>query len=115
MPAPRDIDAFLGLADTTRRQILRLLCGGPLGVLELTNQLPVRQPTVSAHLAVLKKAGLVQMKVAGRRRIYALHAEGVRRVRQFVEMLGSVPATSAPPVAPQPASSPPKDDWAVWD
>ena len=48
---------FLG--DSTRLRILRCLAEAPLSVGELVRVLGVGQPTVSHHLAKLKKSGLV--------------------------------------------------------
>lgn len=54
------IDAALkGLADPTRVRILNLLCAGELCVCDMVDILRLPQPTVSRHLAYLRRAGLV--------------------------------------------------------
>lgn len=50
---------FKALADTTRLRILGLLRAGEICVCDLHGSLGVPQPTVSRHLAYLRKAGLV--------------------------------------------------------
>ena len=50
---------FGALADPTRRAILRRLADGEATVYELVALSDLRQPTVSKHLKVLERAGLV--------------------------------------------------------
>jgi len=50
---------FKALGDETRLRILNLLQEGELCVCDLTHALGLPQSTVSRHLAILKKAGLV--------------------------------------------------------
>lgn len=50
---------FGALADPTRRAILRRLAEGEATVNELVALSELRQPTVSKHLKVLERAGLV--------------------------------------------------------
>ena len=63
---------FRTLADPTRRGIFERLCrDGELTVAALTVQAGVSQPAVSKHLAVLKQAGLVRDRHAGRQTHYS--------------------------------------------
>ena len=50
---------FRGFADPTRIRILNLLAAGELCVCDLVALLGLSQPTVSRHLAYLRRAGLV--------------------------------------------------------
>lgn len=50
---------FKGFADPTRIRILNLLAAGELCVCDLVALLRLSQPTVSRHLAYLRRAGLV--------------------------------------------------------
>ena len=52
--------AFKALSDPTRRAILRKLRAGPLSVSEIGAGFPVSQSTLSAHLAQLRRADLVE-------------------------------------------------------
>lgn len=65
-------DAFVVLAEPTRRRILDELRVADRGVGELVAVLEVRQPTVSKHLKVLRQAGFVSSRVAAQRRIYRI-------------------------------------------
>lgn len=62
VPALRDLDTvFKGFADPTRIRILSLLAAGELCVCDLVDILELPQPTVSRHLAYLRKASLVSV------------------------------------------------------
>jgi DNA-binding transcriptional ArsR family regulator len=61
------------------------LADRPRAVCELANELPVSQPAVSQHLKVLKTAGLVTERAAGRRRIYRLNPIGVEALRDQLD------------------------------
>lgn len=52
-------DIFRALADPTRREILRLLGEGDKTAGEIAEHFEMTFPSVSHHLAILKKAGLV--------------------------------------------------------
>ena len=75
------------LGDPTRRAILELLRDGPRPVGELAGALPVSRPAVSQHLRVLKAAGLVADRAAGRRRLYAVDPAGLEALRGYLEGL----------------------------
>lgn len=63
---------FRTLADPTRRAIFERLCReGEVTVGALTAGAGVSQPVVSRHLAMLKQAGLVRDRHAGRQTHYS--------------------------------------------
>src|ERR1700729_2862982 len=71
MPATSH-ELFATLADSTRRAIFERLCrDGEQTVWMLTDQAGVSQPAVSKHLGVLKLAGLVRDRPAGRQTHYS--------------------------------------------
>ncbi len=71
MPQPHDI-LFGALADPTRRAIFERLCReGDQTVAALTAEAGISQPAVSKHLGVLKRAGLVRDRHAGRQTHYS--------------------------------------------
>jgi DNA-binding transcriptional ArsR family regulator len=71
MTQPQD-QLFRSLADPTRRAIFEQLCRhGEQTVGTLTAAAGVAQPTVSKHLVVLKQAGLVKDRAAGRQTHYS--------------------------------------------
>ncbi len=66
-------DVFKALADPTRRQVLERLKSGPKSAGELAGAFPVSKPTMSAHFAVLREAGLVTTERQGKSLIYHLN------------------------------------------
>jgi DNA-binding transcriptional ArsR family regulator len=59
-PAPAQLDrVFAALADPTRRAILARLTRGDATVNDLVAPFALSQPTISKHLKVLERAGLV--------------------------------------------------------
>lgn len=77
--------ALAALADPTRRAVFERLRDGPRGVGEIAAELPVSRPAVSQHLKVLKEAGLVADEARGTARIYRIHAEGLRELRDWLD------------------------------
>ncbi len=71
MPDAQDV-LFKALADPTRRLIFERLCReGDQTVGALTAGAGVSQPAVSKHLGVLRRAGLVRDRHAGRQTHYS--------------------------------------------
>jgi ArsR family transcriptional regulator, arsenate/arsenite/antimonite-responsive transcriptional repressor len=63
---------FKAFADETRLRILNLLARRDHCVCEFQNILRVPQPTVSRHLAYLRRAGLVEVERHGKMIMYSL-------------------------------------------
>lgn len=66
-------DVFTALGDPTRRHILGMLAEkGALSAGEIAGAFEISKPSVSHHLAALKRAGLVQDRRQGQQIIYSL-------------------------------------------
>jgi len=64
---------FVAVADPTRRLLLeRLRAGGPASIGALGIGLPMTRQAVTKHLDVLREAGLVRVRRAGRERLQEL-------------------------------------------
>ena len=63
---------FRAFSDRTRLRILRLLVDGEICVGDLVETLQLPQPTVSRHLAYLRKAELVEVRKDGQWVYYSL-------------------------------------------
>jgi DNA-binding transcriptional ArsR family regulator len=63
---------FKALADPTRRQILHDLRDGELAAGEIASRFPIKGPSVSRHLAILKAAGLVEERRDANKIMYSL-------------------------------------------
>jgi DNA-binding transcriptional ArsR family regulator len=75
---------FDAVAEPARRRLLDLLLAAPRAVEELAAATGMSQPNTSGHLRVLREAGLVESRVAGRRRIYAIRPDGFAEVAQWL-------------------------------
>lgn len=63
---------FKALADPTRRRVLEMLRERPMTAGELSDAFEVSRPTMSAHFAVLKEAGLVEATRQGKTMLYRI-------------------------------------------
>ena len=64
--------------------MLDLLAAGERSVGELVDRFDVTQPAISHHLRILREAGLVKTRKAGRQRLYCLQARPLRRIHDWV-------------------------------
>ena len=65
------------IADSTRQKIMSECCCDWLSVNQIVEKLDVTQPTVSHHLAILREAGLVNVREEGKQTFYSLNQERV--------------------------------------
>ena len=84
------VDFAKAIADETRQKIMRLCCCQWCSVSEMVEQLEVTQPTVSHHLAILRDAGLVNLRHEGKQTFYTLDQS------QMVECCGQLMVVFAP-------------------
>jgi DNA-binding transcriptional ArsR family regulator len=63
---------FRALSDPTRRRVLEILRKGPRTAGELAAEFDVSKPTMSAHFAVLREAGLIASEKNGKSVVYHL-------------------------------------------
>ena len=59
-------DTLIALADETRRDILKRLAAGDARVTEIAAPFDISLNSVSKHIRILERAGLVRRRVAGR-------------------------------------------------
>ena len=82
---PSNIDATLAaLADPTRRAILARLAQGEASVTELMAPFDISQPSISKHLKVLERAGLISRGRHAQFRPCRLEAAPLRAVAEWV-------------------------------
>jgi DNA-binding transcriptional ArsR family regulator len=73
-------DVFRAIADPTRRGLLDLLLESELSVSELARPFHMSQPAISQHLRILREAGLVRGRPAGRQRLYRIEPRQLQEV-----------------------------------
>ncbi|MEN0000026.1 MAG: metalloregulator ArsR/SmtB family transcription factor [Pseudomonadota bacterium] len=87
MDTIKAMDAFAALAHDTRLDVFRLLIKqGETGMAagDMAETLNLNQTTLSANLAVLLRAGLIQSHRDGRSVRYAANLEGLRGLLRFI-------------------------------
>jgi DNA-binding transcriptional ArsR family regulator len=77
--------ALAALADPTRRAMLARLAAGDADVSELMKPFALRQPTISKHLKVLERAGLVARGRDAQRRPRTLVAAPLKDIDDWLE------------------------------
>jgi DNA-binding transcriptional ArsR family regulator len=78
-------NVFFAISDPTRRAMLDLLKSKPLPAGDIVSRFShITQPGVSRHLRVLREAQLVNVTVHSQQRVYALRAEGLRELHEWV-------------------------------
>jgi len=82
-------DVLKALADPTRLEIVGILRDAtePVCVCDLTSTFDLSQPTLSHHMARLRKAGLIESEKRGIWAFYRLRTDLSPQVRRFVEAI----------------------------
>jgi DNA-binding transcriptional ArsR family regulator len=78
-------DVFNAIAEPRRREIIDLLVDGDEhAVGEIVHALRMPQPSVSKHLGVLRKVGIVSVATRGQLRLYRLDPKELKPVHDWV-------------------------------
>lgn len=91
---------FKAVADPARLRLISLLAASPDGeacVCDLTDPLGLTQPTVSHHLSVLQKAGLVTREKRGTWAYYAVVPEALAALAAVLSPGGGSPTPGGAP------------------
>ena len=76
-------DPFNAVAEPRRRQILTFLAASERDVTEIVVAIGLDQPSVSKHLGVLRRVGLVRVRRNGRHRLYRTNAAAIRPLHEW--------------------------------
>ncbi|MCC7554030.1 MAG: metalloregulator ArsR/SmtB family transcription factor [Methanobacteriaceae archaeon] len=68
----REVESFKALADHTRLKLVYLLEDKELCSCQMVNSLEIAQPTISHHLSVLVKSGIVEWEKKGKWKYFKL-------------------------------------------
>src|SRR5579871_3343924 len=79
------MEAFVALADPTRRRIVEALSAGPLSSGEIAAKFPISAPAISQHLKALKAARLVRVRSEAQKRIYEIDPDGIEAVAGWAD------------------------------
>jgi len=78
-------DVFSALADSNRRQILKMLADKELTVNSISEKFKFSRPAVSKHLKILLKTKLVNSRQEGRERYYNINVEPLNEVKDWLK------------------------------
>lgn len=78
---------FHALADSTRRDIVRLVLQGEHSVSDLARRYPMSFAAVQKHVAVLERADLISKHQRGRERFVRGRIDAVRDVNRLLDEL----------------------------
>jgi|SRR5580658_2055111 DNA-binding transcriptional ArsR family regulator len=78
-------DGFNAVAEPRRREILNYLALQERAVGDIVAGLGMEQPSVSKHLGVLRRVGLVRVRRNGRHMFYRTNAEAIRPLHDWTK------------------------------
>jgi ArsR family transcriptional regulator, arsenate/arsenite/antimonite-responsive transcriptional repressor len=95
-----EVEALRALAHPVRWGILRRLAAEPgICACDFTEFFDVSQPTISAHLKVLREAGLVTTRRIGNTICYSIAPGPLARLGALVTEVARTASADAPPVS----------------
>ena len=77
-------DTLIALADDTRRSILRRLAAGEARVTEVAEPFGISLNSVSKHIRLLERAGLVRRRISGRDHFLTLEPRPFDELTQWM-------------------------------
>ncbi len=75
---------FKALGDENRVKILRMLCQGERCACELLEELEISQPTLSHHMHILCRSGIVEARKNGKWMHYSLACKHLLEQQDFI-------------------------------
>ena len=81
-------DTLIALADDTRRRILQRLASGEARVTEVAAPFDISLNSVSKHIRLLERAGLVERRVAGRDHFLTLQRKPFDELAEWMRQTG---------------------------
>jgi DNA-binding transcriptional ArsR family regulator len=79
-----ETDIFKALSDPTRRAVLERLASAEMTATDLREGFAISQPAMSQHLAVLRGAGLISERRAGRYAHYRVEPQGMAPLHDWL-------------------------------
>ena len=82
-----DAEVFKALSDGNRLRILEMLISGELCACRLLEALEITQPTLSHHMKILCRCGLVNSRREGQWSYYSVNPDKLREIIDYFESL----------------------------
>lgn len=83
------IEVFKALSDRNRLLIIEMLSCGEMCGNDIMNGLNLTQPTISHHMKILHKSGLVGSRKNGKWTIYSLEEKAFDEISEFIKKISS--------------------------
>lgn len=83
----RRVDVLKALGDKNRLLILDMLSCGEMCACDIMDGLELTQPTISHHMKILVKSGLVVGKKAGKWVNYSINKETIKDLMEYIDFL----------------------------
>ena len=86
---------YKAMADTTRREIVRLLKWKNMNAGDIAGHFKISKPSISRHLDVLENARLITSERRGNQIVYSLNVSVVQEVlMEFIGMFSTIKESS---------------------
>ncbi len=82
-----DVEVMKALSDRNRLRIVEMLSDGELCACRLLEELDITQPTLSHHMSILCRSGLVNVRKEGQWSHYSLDREAFAGIASFFQSL----------------------------
>lgn len=79
------LDAFLVIADPSRRQMLMMLSKNSMTINSIAENFAMSRPAVSKHVKILYHAGFISITGIGRERHCILKQDGFNELQDFID------------------------------
>ena len=79
---------FNALCDPTRRAILARLTDADARVTDVASEFPISLNSVSKHIRMLERAGLLRRSIVGRDHVLSLNAAPLAEAQAWIEKYG---------------------------
>jgi len=79
-----DIEAIRALSDETRLEVLNILRSGEMNVNDIANKCTVSRPTISHHLQIMKRAGILNSSKDGKETYYSINKNKLTVLAQSI-------------------------------
>jgi DNA-binding transcriptional ArsR family regulator len=83
--SPRLDDIFNALCDPTRRAILARLQDSDARVTDIAGEFPISLNSISKHIRMLERAGLLRRSISGRDHVLSLDAGPLAEAQAWIE------------------------------
>ena len=84
-------DIFKALSDSRRVQIIKLLQGGEKCACELIEKMGMPQSTLSYHMKILCRSGIVKARESGKWTYYRVSQTGSKRAIEVIQKITAKP------------------------